>query len=374
MFSSIRLQSTNLLTRQSANVGQIRGRPSRVSKTNARSERMDDFDFTLSRFAVITSTNPALLPTAPFQVNGCDISVERPWDFQIAGLPLTATWKFSAPHIDGKSDARLVSARSHAERAIVEATRILAIATGASIALESRHPLFAVWWPSGSGGRGLIRGDWVIADMVQRPELRIAMADVPFAESSLRDRPAGAALLSQALATNTAIGKYIAFCQLFENAFASPLGQLAQTVATFLAGNSLRYSLVETEHWFAQRGSAAHGDLRIAKQLADEVEIGRFVFRMQQAAYDVLFNKATWHDRSLDRRDIWRPTTAVLDDPNDFQFVAGVPTNVQMRLFDPYTGWKISDSPSWLQSPHDGIEIAFPTTDTQLRMNTHVVA
>ena len=40
-----------------------------------------------------------------------------------------------------------------------------------------------------------------------------------------------------------------------------------------------------------------------------ESDVCEFLPRMQQAARDVLINKATWRDASVNRRTAWEPTT-----------------------------------------------------------------
>jgi len=46
--------------------------------------------------------------------------------------------------------------------------------------------------------------------------------------------------------------------------------------------------------------------------VAFERDVTSFIDRMEQAATDVLMNKAIWSDGSLARRQVWDPTTATL--------------------------------------------------------------
>ncbi len=128
----------------------------------------------------------------------------------------------------------------------------------------------------------------------------------------LGDRSTGTKLLAQGLSTGHSIGRFLSFCQLFENAFAAQLDQLGSELAIFLEGSNFGYGSDEAQRWLKIRGSAAHGDLKRAKMIANEYQVSHLIDRMQQAAYDVLMNKKYWQDADVSRRHKWCPSTALI--------------------------------------------------------------
>src|SRR6185437_13397987 len=85
--------------------------------------------------------------------------------------------------------------------------------------------------------------------------------------------------------------------------------------ARFLHGARLGYSRGEVQKWSELRGAATHADRRDV--VLTEADLRRPVLRMEQAAYDVVLNKATWRDGSPRRRNRWRPTTGTMNAAGD---------------------------------------------------------
>lgn len=300
--------------------------------------------FRLQRFVALTPMKSGLqIDDIAFAVGGVNISLQPIPNTTSPKLLMVAETFFDAESIDGLNDANVVLSRERAELAISEAVSILCAIAGAGFRLESCHPFFAVDWPSGSDGNSRVAGDWVIKKLSVDPEINISQISTKDAITLLSDRSTGAKLLAQGLSTSHSIGRFLSFCQLFENGFAAQLEQLGSKLALFLEGANLGYSPDEVMAWLKIRGSAAHGDLKRAKMIANEDQVSQLIRRMQQAAYDVLMNKRAWHTADVSRRDAWFPNTAVGSEPNKLVLVAGVPTNVSLQLLDPFTKWPIAN-------------------------------
>ena len=154
--------------------------------------------------------------------------------------------------------------------------------------------------------------------------------------SSLADRLDGVALLAEAVSHDHAVGKYHEFVRLFERAFLLPVTQLEKILSRFLAGSGLGYGREEVRQWIALRHPSTHADMRVTGGLVFDTDVQRFVPRMLQASYDVLMNKATWSDRSIDRRDTWKPTSGSNSAGADFFIKSGHDVVLEFQLFDEF--------------------------------------
>lgn len=122
----------------------------------------------------------------------------------------------------------------------------------------------------------------------------------------LCDRLDGAALLAEALCQDHPTGKLHEFMRLFERAFA----RSARTVCGKLLADYLRplnwgYDEAEVHHWLHLRDTATHADRR--DEYADEADTRAVINRVEQAGFDVLFNKDVWREASVCRRSALNP-------------------------------------------------------------------
>ena len=141
----------------------------------------------------------------------------------------------------------------------------------------------------------------------QLPSVRTLSRPLDVMAELLADRRDGIGLMAEALAHTHAMGRFHDLMRVFERAFALGPWDLVEPLAKFRRGSRLGYSKPEVSNWSELRGPATHADRR--SLVLTEPDLRRPVMRMEQAAYDVLLNKATWPDRSTRRRNRWRPTT-----------------------------------------------------------------
>jgi hypothetical protein len=125
------------------------------------------------------------------------------------------------------------------------------------------------------------------------------------------DRWDGVALIAESRAHDHPTGEFHELIRLFERAFRSPVGKLPDLLAAFLHP-PFSYTRSEVVHWVETlRHPATHADVR--REFVLEADVRPAIGRMQQAALDVLLNKARWRDPSTDRRDAWLPTAGTRD-------------------------------------------------------------
>jgi hypothetical protein len=172
--------------------------------------------------------------------------------------------------------------------------------------------------------------------------------------ASLTERLDGVALLAEALSIEHPTGRFRELLRVFERGFRSSPYRLVDPVADFLSYfDVLQYDKQETFHWFTTlRDKATHADKREDFALARDVE--PVLNRVEQAAYDVLYNKLNWRSSDNARRDVWTPEAGVLPDGSGLlrqdaraPFQARVmdgfgafPLNLEVRVGEPL-------SPDW---------------------------
>jgi hypothetical protein len=124
------------------------------------------------------------------------------------------------------------------------------------------------------------------------------------AKDQLLDRAEGLSFVAAANSLTDNVAKLHEFVRLFERAFSVPSNELVKLLFMFLSQNKLfDYTEDEIKSWIIEkRDAATHADKRssfvFSADLIDDID------RISQAAYDVLFNKTVWHDKSTTRRNI----------------------------------------------------------------------
>jgi hypothetical protein len=211
--------------------------------------------------------------------------------------------------------------RRQLERSIERFADLLAVARRAKRQIFSAVPEAALrdlseqdrgWLESVSGfaivGNGRINVD-----------SSISLADLPIA--ALADRYDGVTLLAEALSSDHESGQFRELCRVLERAFSYGPFELIDPLALFLQHFAeFNYQRDEVDYWLrVLRHLATHADRR--EQFAIAADVVPVLGRLQQAAYDVLLNKANWRSRDSNRRDIWTPVNGVLRDNGAIQLV-----------------------------------------------------
>jgi hypothetical protein len=201
--------------------------------------------------------------------------------------------------------------RRDAERALVERASLLAVVCQAAFEVFSPVP-YLFFEPTDEAEASWLAG----ARQVQLPPLGGYFAgvapggarDLDFS-AVLADRWQGTTLLSAALAAGSGIAKLHELIRVFENAFAKAGDGLVSPLTKFLCSYpaaDLGYSKAEVKDWIkGLRDPATHADLKIAQRVLTDSDVQPYLVRIEQAAYDVLFNKATWHNSDATRTQRW---------------------------------------------------------------------
>lgn len=125
----------------------------------------------------------------------------------------------------------------------------------------------------------------------------------------LKDRRDGVILLGSAVRVGGGIAKLHELFRVFENGFGRAGAGLIEPLTEFLQSYpkwDLGYTRSEVDSWVNRlRNPATHADLKKSTRVAYDVDVERHLFRIEQAAYDVLFNKAQWNTRDTGREMRW---------------------------------------------------------------------
>lgn len=255
-------------------------------------------------------------------------------------------------------------ARRRAEAALQVAANLLSVATGGSRGLSSPS-LHVAFHAQDSDERDWL-GQHAGITEVQRsrslPSFSVRLEERHLV--ALADRLEGAALVAEALANAHLTGRFHELVRLFELAFAENGNRLVLHVADFLDDwPLLGYAKTEVRRWLIRlRNPATHVDSAGRNGIVLEVDLRGVIGRMTMAAYDVLLNKRNWGDRSVDRRDVWRPDTGVLGPNGDQVFVRqhSTPAPLQAQILDGFGAFPVNLAAGGLRLSDD----CWPTAPT----------
>jgi hypothetical protein len=183
----------------------------------------------------------------------------------------------------------------------------------------------------------------------ERPSLEL---EAPML-SGLSDRLDGLESIATLIAQTRPLGRYREAVRFFEMAFALPIQQSVKKLSQFLASGRFGHSREEVASWFQHRHGAVHGDRKITRQVTTDADVARYLDRIELAAYDVLFNKKTWHDPSRTRRSRWKPTSGSGDNRGTLWLVQGSPVRISCTIFDGFgayqhdLGANLKPPPEW---------------------------
>jgi hypothetical protein len=292
----------------------------------------------LLRFATL-SFNPALteLEARGFSIGGVSV-ILRDTRGGDESPPLLAIAETEIPDRPALNDANEIvlpaeTLRS-AERAIEVVANVLAVCERAQRSISSPHPPAALIPPDEETRRWLdaSAGVAVASRGTPSPVAKVILDNQVM--EALADRMDGAALLAEALSHAHSTGKFHEIIRVFERAFRLGPYDLIDPLAEFLASGPFGYAHEEVRRWVELRQPATHADRRSYFVLERDVQ--PVVGRMTQAAYDVLFNKKSWRDKSTERRPAWSPATGTSDPGTSMFVVRGTAASIEFQFFDSF--------------------------------------
>lgn len=175
-------------------------------------------------------------------------------------------------------------------------------------------------------------------------------------EEVFSDRESGLLLMNEALSHQTSSGRFRDYIRLFENAFCLATKELPKKLSQFLYAD-FGYSREEIRLWINLRDPLSHADNKKNDSVYYEADIAPYIDRIEQAAYDVMFNKLKWAEKSSERRCVWLPSSYTQNAENKCMIRLGSKSRIHMRdrfntypiylrnNFKPLTSPAIADTP-----------------------------
>jgi hypothetical protein len=226
--------------------------------------------------------------------------------------------------------------RRKAEDAIETTANLLAVTDHCRRSISSPYPFVALFSTLEADLEWLETTKGFQGSLLSIPGTK---QTVPFDARSLQalqDRVDGVALLAEALAHNHPTGRFHEFIRLLERAFTLPPSQFEKKLTQFLQGASLGYERPEIKRWVDLRNPATHADELTPGHIVFESHVRPVIARMEQAAYDVLFNKKVWSDPSRERRNVWHPPVATCSERHHLRITHGEGATFIFQALDPF--------------------------------------
>ncbi|NVN92530.1 MAG: hypothetical protein HXX11_18300 [Desulfuromonadales bacterium] len=168
----------------------------------------------------------------------------------------------------------------------------------------------------------------------------IKFSDIGEYLEHLQDRLDGVALLVESIAHEHLTGKFHEYIRVFERAFRLSSKRLIAPLADFLCTSAFQYSAQEVENWILNiRHPITHADERECFLL--ESDVRPVIRRVEQAAYDVLFNKEMWRNPQSNRRDVWQPPFGTNSTNGDIFITQGFEVNLENQILDEFQAYPL---------------------------------
>ena len=315
----------------------------------------------LLRFAVVTfSPQPTPLTNWEAKIGSVRISTRPAKLATDQPAVLVAAESTVQPHqLETLPDAKLAivdEARRTLEHAIETSVDLVAVSLFAARNILSPTPCVALVADDAAEEEQLRNASALVPSqpygtpsMASGPEL------APGWVSLMRDRPEGVKLLAEGLAHQHPTGRFHEFVRVFERAFAASSKHLVPPLARFLSGTFLSFSETEVRTWINDiRHRSIHADGKIQTSMAFDSDVRPVLGRVQLAAYDVLFNKANWHDQTDARRDVWTPVCGGLGGSGGDVFLTqGQDASLTFQVLDPFGAFPLEFGAVWTEIPHE---------------------
>lgn len=231
--------------------------------------------------------------------------------------------------------------RRQAETAIETSANIIAICERCRRSISSPTPSIAflpdnqevLEWLDATNG--IVQG----GHRVTAIEPRVVLAEGGMTEAFLA-RSDGVALLAEALAHHHPTGRFHELLKVFERAFSLSSKNLVHPLAKFLETSGHEYTEAEVTNWVVDlRHPATHADKKDLFLL--EADVRPVIPRMEQAAYDVLFNKTEWRSPSTDRRKVWSPSAGLVSESGSVYMSRSDKTPLRAQLLDAFRSYPV---------------------------------
>jgi hypothetical protein len=194
--------------------------------------------------------------------------------------------------------------RRQCEQMIEIAANMMAVSRRCSRSISSPNPPVAFLPETAEDAQWLDAREGIFRERVAHNSVSYPI-EFDVSADAMKDRLDGFALMAEALSIPHPSGRFHEFTRVFERAFGRSGTHLTEPLAQFLAPAPQGFSRREVDTWILKiRDPLTHADKRT--DIAYEADARRVIRRMEEAAFDALFNKAVWRDRSTTRRETLR--------------------------------------------------------------------
>jgi hypothetical protein len=300
----------------------------------------------LVRLAVIAFSNAPRRSIVPCVLSSKHVEVEltAAGDMPQVGKHVVIAKAYtSLPVIEATPSGLLVlpeEVRRRAELAIERGADLLAVASRTSRQIFSGVPSVALIPDNADDERilGLTQG--LQTEGSHSLNTLCAEVDARAVIGSLNDRWDGVALMAEAYSHNRMSARYREFVRLFELAFSRDFTQMGKKLTQTLR-SSMGYSQAEVRAWQALRHPFTHADGKKTSEVALDSDARAVIQRMEQAAVDILLNKAAWGAWSAERREVWTPDAITIDATGKGVIRQGSAPSVEFLLLDEFRAFPV---------------------------------
>lgn len=235
------------------------------------------------------------------------LTIEWTYDTDQSVILVQATTTFVAGPLDEKGELAIPDATlALVDDAIREYADLLSVVYQCQRLIKSPSPHVAVRADDKTDRALLDNAIGIAAPASLRPRVSLIPELRPDAgyELLITERLDGVAMLADAMSEGTSSARARELFRFFERAFRRGPAAAGTCLAQFMSSgeSARRLDDEEVRHWFLTlRSRLTHADRQ--DEYARSREVDPHLARMEVAAYDVLFNKMTWRDPDVSRRD-----------------------------------------------------------------------
>ncbi len=243
--------------------------------------------------------------------------------------------------------------RKYLEKRLEDVANIISVSEKCKRLISSTHPYIAFRPENDTEKKWLNDTKGIHSTLKQLPGFSFSLQKEFMDNSFLGDRLDGVAIMAEAISCTHLTGKLHEFMRVFERAFTLSSTPLIVPLSNFLLTSKIKIEKSDVTNWvFNLRHPATHADKKV--QFVLESDVRPHIYLIEQAAYDVLFNKTHWRDTSVERREIYKPKAGVGNDNVGFIVKDSVGLTIMGQLLDHFSSYPFNLEGKMTQIP-DGL-------------------
>ena len=224
------------------------------------------------------------------------------------------------------------------ERRIEDTANIISVSEQCKRQISSTHPYIAFKPESDEERKWLEDTNGIHYDLGTLPGFGFSMQEEFLNNNFLNDRLDGVTIMSEAISCTHLTGKLHELMRLFERAFTLSSSSLIGPLSKFLSTSKIKIDHSDVKNWILDlRHPATHADKK--KTFVLESDVRPHIYLIEQAAFDVLFNKMHWRDTSIERRDAYIPKAGVGNDGVGFVVKDTAGLTIKGQMMDQFSAY-----------------------------------